>query len=47
MALTDAQTLRIAAAETVASSGKTYDTVAEMITDIAVMVAYLSDGTTP
>lgn len=47
MALSDAQTIRISAAETVAASGKTYDNVAEMITDIVVMVTYLSDGTTP
>jgi len=47
MALTDAQTIRIAAAETVASSGKNYDTVADMIADIRTMVTYLTDGTAP
>lgn len=47
MALSDAQTIRIAAAAAVADSGKTYTTVNDMITDIVTMATYLTDGTTP
>ena len=47
MALSDAQNIRIAAAEAVAASGKTYTTVDQMIDDIVVMATYLTDGTAP